>query len=79
MIVCRRALCDDGQVKAEGGKFVRIMTSDATNNRNDDFARSAYILYDTPKRASTASQKLNKMRVYGEQRPVGEEGCSGLV
>lgn len=52
------------QVAHEGGKYLRILASDAANSRNDDFARSAYMIYATPKKANSAAQKLNKMRVF---------------
>lgn len=64
--------CGNRQVKTEGGKYVRIAASDAVNNRNDDFARSAYIVYDSPRKATSASQKLNKLRVFHRSKPAGE-------
>lgn len=60
------------QIAQEGGKFVRILASDAANNRNDDFARAAYIIYPSPKKATSASQKINKMRVY-EKPPTSKQ------
>lgn len=68
--------CGKQQVKTEGGKYVRIVASDAVNNRNDDFARSAYIVYETSKKATAASQKLNKLRVFHRSKPAGENSVT---
>lgn len=57
----------------EGGKYQRILASDAANSRNDDFTRSAYIIYAHPKKANSAAQKLNKMRVFDKMIPPGKQ------
>lgn len=62
-------LVSDQQVAQEGGKFLRIIASDAANSRNDDFARQAYIIYASPRKANSAAQKLNKLRVYDKPPP----------
>lgn len=65
------------QIGTEAPKHVRIVCSDAANTRNEDFARSAFIIYDTPEKAAKAVQKLNKMRIYQTPKPKSESwfGC----
>jgi len=60
------------QISTEAPKHERIVCSDAANTRNEDFARSAFIIYDTPEKAATAIQKLNKMRIYQTPKPKCE-------
>ncbi|CAM9543352.1 unnamed protein product, partial [Ectocarpus sp. 6 AP-2014] len=57
------------QIVEEAPQHERIVCSDAANTRNDDFARSAYIVYDTPEKATKAVQQLNKMRIYQNSKP----------
>lgn len=52
------------QIAAEAPKHERIIYSDAANTRNEEFARAAFLIYDTPEKASRSVQKLNKMRIY---------------
>ena len=63
------------QIATEAPKHERIVCSDAANSRNDDFGRSAYIIYDTPDKAAKAVQKLNKMRIYQTPKPKSENYC----
>lgn len=60
------------QIIEEAPQHERIVCSDAANTRNDDFARSAYIIYDTPEKATKAVQQLNKMRIYQNSKPKSE-------
>lgn len=60
------------QISTEAPKHERIVCSDAANTRNEDYARSAFIIYDTPEKATTAIQKLNKMRIYQAPKPKCE-------
>lgn len=60
------------QIVTEAPKHDRIVCSDAANTRNEDFARSAFIVYKTPEKAAKAVQKLNKMRIYQTPRPKSE-------
>lgn len=60
------------QIIEEAPQHERIVCSDAANTRNEDFARSAYIIYDTPEKATKAVQQLNKMRIYQNSKPKGE-------
>eukprot|EP00752_Nemacystus_decipiens_P006120 g5520.t1 len=62
------------QIAAEAPKHERIVCSDAANTRNEDFGRSAYIIYDTPEKAAKAVQKLNKMRIYQTPKPKSKMG-----
>lgn len=61
----------NAQIAVEAPKHERIICSDAANTRNEDFARSAFIIYDTPEKAAKSVQKLNKMRIYQNQKPKG--------
>ena len=63
--------CADVQIAVEAPKHERIICSDAANTRNEDFARSAFIIYDTPEKAAKSVQKLNKMRIYQNQKLKG--------
>lgn len=65
-------VCYYAQIIAEAPKHERIICSDAANTRNEDFARSAFIVYKTPDKASKAVQKLNKMRIYQTPKPKSE-------
>lgn len=60
------------QIATEAPKHQRIVCSDAANTRNEDFGRSAYIIYDTPEKAAKAVQKLNKMRIYQTPKPKSD-------
>ncbi|CAM9208660.1 unnamed protein product, partial [Choristocarpus tenellus] len=65
------------QVEEETGPFERILTSDATKAHNDDFARSAYIIYPTSEAAHSAHQRLNKLRVFAKSHQSGSNGKQG--
>lgn len=60
------------QIGTEAPKHERIVCSDAANTRNEDYGRSAYIIYETPEKAAKAVQKLNKMRIYQTPKPKSE-------
>lgn len=68
---CVSTACDV-QIAVEAGKHERILASDAANTRNEEFARSAFIIYATPESAAKAIQKLNKLRIYQTPKPKGE-------
>lgn len=76
LIVMLSTCLPDVQIVVEAPKHERIVCSDAANTRNEDFARSAFIIYDTPEKAAKSVQKLNKMRIYQNQKPKGKVGKS---
>lgn len=64
------------QIETEAPKHERIVCSDAANTRNEDYGRTAYIIYETPDKAAKAVQKLNKMRIYQTPKPKGESSSA---